>query len=314
MPPTRPSTTLGVDDDGRMPDLIFADARLAELYDVVDDDRRDLDAYVAIVAELEAWSVLDVGCGTGTLACRLGLGGTEVVGLDPAEASLHVARRKAGADRIGWVHGSMSDLPPLDVDLAVMTGNVAQVFVSDAEWARTLAIVHDALRSDGWLVFETRNPDRRAWETWTRELTHRELDVAEIGRVDTWTEVVHVDTPLVSFQQTFRFHRDAVEVVSDSTLRFRSSDEITESLTQAGFAIREIHEAPTGPASSSCSWPSAADAPLRWTGCLSRADPQVSPNGGGVGVTATCACARPRARASNSSANGSAMGWKSRPR
>ena len=132
---------VGFDDDVRVPDAIFADPRLADLYDIVDDDRSDLDAYVAIVAELAASSVLDVGCGTGTLACRLALGGIDVVGLDPAEASLDVARRKVGADLVRWVHGTVWNLPPLDVDVAVMTGNVAQVFVTDAEWTRTLAAV-----------------------------------------------------------------------------------------------------------------------------------------------------------------------------
>jgi SAM-dependent methyltransferase len=235
------------DEDGPVPDAIFADWRLAELYDVVDDDRSDLDAYVAIVAELGASSVLDVGCGTGTLACRLGLGGSEVVALDPAQASLDVARRKSGADCVRWVHGTMPDLPALEVDLAVMTGNVAQVFVTDGEWRRTLAAAHDALRPRGWLVFETRNPARRAWEGWTRELTYRELETRDAGRVATWTDLADVDFPLVSFRQVFRFQRDGVEVVSDSTLRFRGRDEITRWLTQTGFVVQDVRDAPDRP-------------------------------------------------------------------
>ena len=231
----------------RVPDPIFADPRLADLYDIVDDDRSDLDAYVAIVAELAASSVLDVGCGTGTLACRLALGGVDVVGLDPAEASLDVARRKVGADLVRWVHGTVLNLPPLDVDVAVMTGNVAQVFVTDAEWTRTLAAVRDALHPRGWLVFETRNPARHAWETWTRELTRRQLELPDVGRVDTWTEVVNVEAPLVSFRQTFRFDREGIEINSESTLRFRDADEITGCLERADFAVREVRDAPDRP-------------------------------------------------------------------
>lgn len=83
-----------------MPDPIFAEARLAVLYDVLDDDRRDLDLYVDIVAELGALSVLDIGCGTGTLACRLALAGIDVIGVDPAIASLDIARRKPGGDTV----------------------------------------------------------------------------------------------------------------------------------------------------------------------------------------------------------------------
>ena len=79
-----------------MVDEIFADPRLAELYDPFEQDRSDLAAYVDLVDELGARSVLDVGCGTGTLACSLAQRGVTVVGVDPATASLEVARRKPG--------------------------------------------------------------------------------------------------------------------------------------------------------------------------------------------------------------------------
>jgi SAM-dependent methyltransferase len=51
-----------------VPDPIFDDPRLARIYDPGDPDRSDLLAYDAVVDELGARSVLDVGCGTGTFA------------------------------------------------------------------------------------------------------------------------------------------------------------------------------------------------------------------------------------------------------
>jgi 2-polyprenyl-3-methyl-5-hydroxy-6-metoxy-1,4-benzoquinol methylase len=55
-------------------DAIFEEPRLAEIYDELDPDRSDLDAYAAMAAEFGAESVLDVGCGTGTLpACSSGV-------------------------------------------------------------------------------------------------------------------------------------------------------------------------------------------------------------------------------------------------
>lgn len=230
-----------------MPDPIFADPRLAAFYDVVDDDRSDLDAYAAIVGELEASSVLDVGCGTGTLACRLAALGIEVVGLDPAAASLDVARRKPDAEKVRWIHGEASNVPPLAVDLAMMTGNVAQVFVTDAGWHQALAAIRRAVRDSGWLVFETRDPARRAWERWTKEHTYREVEQPGLGLVRTWTELVDVQEPLVSFRHVFRFAQDGSELVSDSTLRFRHRDEIAESLDDAGFGLRSVRDAPDRP-------------------------------------------------------------------
>jgi 2-polyprenyl-3-methyl-5-hydroxy-6-metoxy-1,4-benzoquinol methylase len=65
-------------------DAIFEEPRLAEIYDPLDPDRSDLDAYVALADEFSAVSALDVGCGTGTLACLLAGRGVEVTAIDPA--------------------------------------------------------------------------------------------------------------------------------------------------------------------------------------------------------------------------------------
>lgn len=188
-----------------MPDPLFADPRLAALYDVLDNDRSDLTVYAGIVEELEASTVLDVGCGTGTLACMLARRGISVVGVEPAAASLDVARRKPGARRVHWIHADASSIPSLEVDLAVMTGNVAQVFVHEADWADALRAVRRAVRDGGWFVFETRDPLRRAWEHWTKEHTYRELHIPDAGLVVTWTELLDVQEPLVTFRHVFRF-------------------------------------------------------------------------------------------------------------
>lgn len=45
-----------------------------------------------------------------------------------------------------------------------MTANVAQVSLTDAAWSEVLSAARSALRPGARLVFETRDPDRRAWE------------------------------------------------------------------------------------------------------------------------------------------------------
>ncbi|BDH13271.1 hypothetical protein HOK021_44500 [Streptomyces hygroscopicus] len=63
-----------------MADASFRDPQLAALYDPLDPDRRDLEAYLHLTAELAARRVLDIGCGTGVLALLLADRGIEVVG------------------------------------------------------------------------------------------------------------------------------------------------------------------------------------------------------------------------------------------
>ena len=229
-----------------MPDAIFDDPRLAALYDPLDPDRSDLDAYVAIVDELGARRVLDVGCGTGTFACLLAERGIDVVGVDPASASLDVARAKPGADRVRWLHGDATTLPPLQVDLATMTANVAQVFLTDDAWTTTLRAIRSALVPGGWLVFETRDPARRAWERWVREATTVRVDVPDVGPVESWTDLTDVSLPFVSFRHTTVLP-DGTMLPSDSTLRFRERDEIEASLAACGFEVVDVRDAPDRP-------------------------------------------------------------------
>jgi SAM-dependent methyltransferase len=228
-------------------DAIFEDRRLAQIYDRLDADRGDLDAYLELAESFGAQTVVDIGCGTGTLACLLAARGIAVTAVDPAAASLEVARAKPGAGLVRWIHGEAAALPPLQADLAVMTGNVAQVFVTDADWASVLRCARAALRPGGRLVFETRDPARQAWRSWTRELSYRLADLPAAGPVESWTELRQVSGELVTFRQTFVFAADGAILTSDSTLRFRTRDEVTAALQAAGFEVAEVRDAPDRP-------------------------------------------------------------------
>lgn len=228
----------------RVPDALFAHPRLAPLYDAFDGDRDDLSAYLDIADELGAESVLDVGCGTGSLAILLASSGRRVVAVDPAQASLDVAKAKDTTAAVTWIHGDATTLPALSTDLATMTGNVAQVFLTDHEWAQTLQGIRAALAPHGNLVFETRRPERRAWEEWAVDFVPVTLDIPGIGAVQRSFEVTHVSLPLVSFRYTYSFLDDGTVITSDSTLRFRTHAEVVQSLTAHGYSILDVREAP----------------------------------------------------------------------
>ena len=227
-------------------DALFSDPRLAVLYDDFDGPRDDLGHYEQIARKLGAHQVLDVGCGTGSLACLLARAGFDVIGVDPAEASLDVARVKPGAKQVRWIHGDAMTLPPMQVDMAAMTGNVAQVFLTDEDLSATLCAIQGALRPGGHLVFESRRPEYRAWTEWQQESAEVAVRLAGVGAVSLRRDVTSVELPLVSFRQTYVFP-DGTQIVSDSTLRFRSQEEFEVLLDQAGFSVLDVREAPDRP-------------------------------------------------------------------
>ncbi|QFG70397.1 class I SAM-dependent methyltransferase [Ornithinimicrobium pratense] len=234
---------------------------------MAEGSREDLDHYAAIVEELGGRSVVDVGCGTGVLAILLAGRGYAVTGVDPAGAMLDVARAKAGAEQVRWVHGTAESLPALvqdtsssggqetnrrgghqtdlPADLAVMTGNVAQVFLTDEEWLGTLRAIHDVLVPGGHLVFETRIPQRRAWEEWARWGSSA-YHVEGVGEVRDTFELVRVEEPYVTFRSDNTLP-DGTVVPSESTLVFRSMTDLERTLDAAGFTIRDVRDAPDRP-------------------------------------------------------------------
>jgi ubiquinone/menaquinone biosynthesis C-methylase UbiE len=173
--------------------------------------------------------------------------GHDVIAVDPAAASLAVARAKLGAHRVQWIDGDATVVSVTDRDLALLTGNVAQAIVDTDDWDATLHAVRNCLRPGGHIVFETRVPAARAWERWTRDATYGAIDIEEIGRVAGWQEVTSVDWPLVTFTGTWEFESDGATLTSTSTLRFRERKEIEADLVRAGYSLVDLRDAPDRP-------------------------------------------------------------------
>jgi SAM-dependent methyltransferase len=222
-----------------LPDRIFSERNLAELYDLFNPwGGRSGDDEFYIEYVLNADSVLDVGCGTGLMlrkARELGHQG-RLVGIDPAEAMLDVARR----DRtdIEWIHGDLSTGQfDREFDLIFMTGHVFQVFLSDDDVLQMLRSVQQALTDDGRFIFETRNPSVRAWERWgpghSREIAHPAGGVARME----YREPAIVKGEFVTFTHYFTAPTFDRAQQSTSTLRFMGVDQINTFLGDAGLDI-----------------------------------------------------------------------------
>ena len=230
-----------------MPDPIFEHPRLAAIYDGFDGTRGDLNHYISIAKELQAKTILDIGCGTGCFALLASSHGFQVTGVEPAQASLNQARQKPNAEKVQWLWGDAITLPAMNIDLAVMTGNVAQVFLTDQAWESTLASIKKSLHPKGHFVFEVRDPAQKAWLDWTKEKTRQRENIPGIGLVEGWCEVQEVSKEFVTFRWTYIFTSDDEIIQSDSTLRFREREAIEQSLRKSGFQVREVRDAPDRP-------------------------------------------------------------------
>jgi SAM-dependent methyltransferase len=211
----------------------YRDADLVGLYDLDNPGGADHVFFRALADQIDARSIIDLGCGTGLLTRSLVQPGRTVVGVDPSRTMLDYARRQPGSESVTWIHGDASALAPTGTaDLVLCTGN-AIMHVSPEALPSTLTAIAGALRSDGIVSFESRNPACRAWEHWTPEATYSER-VTSAGQLREWLEVTGVGGGRVVFDAHNVFP-DGADRVYTSTLFFRSAEELRRELEAAGF-------------------------------------------------------------------------------
>jgi SAM-dependent methyltransferase len=212
----------------------YADARLTALYDALNPPGDDTAFYLDLAGE-QPQTILDMGCGTGLLACALAARGHQVTGADPAPAMLAVARRRPDGDQVHWIEADAAGLSvPTRFDLIIMTGHVFQLLLGDGDVRAALGTLRRHLAPGGRIAFETRNPEAREWQYWTPRETRQPVDTAA-GPAVVHYDISSVTSEFVTYETCIQFP-DGEHVVVPDTLRFMGQAELARFLAEAGLA------------------------------------------------------------------------------
>jgi SAM-dependent methyltransferase len=186
--------------------------------------------------------VLDLGCGTGMLACRIAAAGLEVVGAEPAAGMLGVARARPGAEAVTWVKSDGQSLRlERHFDLIYMTGPAFQALLSDADAVALLAAAARHLEPEGRFAFETRNPACQAWLGWTPDATREVVDTAAQGQVGACYDAElegdsGANCGIVRIAQHCGFLDRGMKRIGRSRIRFIERDHLDGPIARAGLA------------------------------------------------------------------------------
>jgi len=227
----------------------FYDPRLVAIYNTTCPVDGYVKFYIELAKKLSAQTIIDIGCGTGLVTNELAKQGYQLIGVEPSALMLEVARKSPYGNGIKWVQGDALSLEEYHADLAIMTGHVAQFHLEDDIWLQALKTIYRALQPNGYIAFESRNPDVQPWASnseqnftdWYTPGFRQKVTDSEKGPMEIWLEVIEVKDKKVTTDIRYLFTNTGEELLSRNTLKFRSKQELTESLEAAGFSIEEVY-------------------------------------------------------------------------
>ena len=207
-------------------DALFKDPYLVALYDEANTGRNDFTYYQSSLPDVPL-HILDLGCGTGFFARSLAQMGHKVVGIDPATEMMAYARSRPNAETVTWIDGTVMDIPvDQTFDVVFMTGHAFQCLLSDTDILDVFRTVKQRLSPGGKFLFESRNPDAKAWLNWTpdKETTFERDGIP----MKTIHQVLAVEGQMVSCRESYQNLRTGEIARSESTLRFSSEGDIID--------------------------------------------------------------------------------------
>jgi SAM-dependent methyltransferase len=186
-------------------------------------------------------TMVDVACGTGTLALLMARRGWEVFGVDASEGMLAQASEKLRGSTlpVAFFRQDMRELAlPGPVHLATSFFDSLNHLMTPADLGLVFRRVRESVVPGGWFIFDT-STERCFTTLWTRSETFNERDFSIIldNSYDraARSAVCHV---------TLNVNRDGGSVRLNETVceRFYTVDEVSDLLAGSAFTVRECED------------------------------------------------------------------------
>jgi len=216
---------------------------LAVLYDEENGWDASADFYRALALRTGAKTLLDLGCGTGTVTRGIvtAIGGS-AIGADPASPMLDVARKNTRDERVEWIE---ADARTLDLgrvfDLIIMTGHAFQAFLTEADQIALFRTAALHLAPGGRFAFDSRNPAVQEWLEWTPTESNRVVDTKAYGEVEIWNDATMNPDRILDVEEHYRVLSSGQRLRSDFRLRFSAPEELWDGMMAAGLAVEHCY-------------------------------------------------------------------------
>ena len=225
----------------------FYDPRLVAIYNTVCPIDEYKDFYLDLAEKLDASKTIDIGCGSGLLTIELSNQGYKMIGVEPSSLMLDLAKQNLESKKVEWIEGDALSLEDINADLAIMTGHVAQFHIDNEYWLRVLKAIYKSLKPGGYFAFESRNPNAQPWvnnkikvDWFSPDFSKKVYDPIE-GEIEIRVANTEVKGSKVVNELEYTFVRTGDKITSKTQLIFRTKEELSKSLEDAGFKVDKYY-------------------------------------------------------------------------
>jgi SAM-dependent methyltransferase len=216
---------------------------LAVLYDDENGWDRSAEFYLDLARRIGARTLLDLGCGTGTVTRGIlkAIGGSGI-GVDPAAPMLEVARRSTAGEAVEWILGDAREVRlGRRFDLIIMTGHAFQAFLTEADQVALFRTVAAHLAPEGRFGFDSRNPAAQEWLEWVPAESRRVVETRAYGPVEIWNDATMNPDRILDLEEHYRILSSGKALRSDSRLRFSAPEELWDGMMAAGLVVEHCY-------------------------------------------------------------------------
>jgi SAM-dependent methyltransferase len=219
------------------PESLYHDAFFAQFYDL--ESPWSADRTFCMELSKGCRSMLDLGCGTGSLAVEIAKTVPRVVGVDPAPGMLDVARRRDGGTLVSWVAGDAREIRLGErFDLICMTGHAFQCLLTRDDRAAFAATLAAHLSPQGRFIFDSRNPAREEWREWTPAQSRMSFMHPRLGGIEGWHDVTFDDAVgIATYGTTYAVQASGESRRTEARIAFPSREDIATVLNDAGLRV-----------------------------------------------------------------------------
>jgi SAM-dependent methyltransferase len=210
-------------------------ARWVDKFTSISDACPDTDPCIGLLSKLAGpGPVVELGIGTGRIACALARSDVAVHGIDVSLPMLKALRQRNVAGITAWCADMSCFAAQLRYRLVYAVGNVFFMLRTAAEQEACLRSVRDVLADDGCFIMETIAPD-------IAEFTDGQLVRVEsirVDRVDLLLAQHDPDRQQIDYQRVTLIEGGPTRL-RPLVYRYAAPDEIDAMATRAGLAVTD---------------------------------------------------------------------------